>query len=307
MDNKTTQPFNDTFLAQWLEGSISDAQLKALVSSSDFMQYQNLKAGIQLYERIESPQQELFQSIQQRIQQKPKAKVLPLFGKIAFAAAAVVLLFFSINKVFNVSTTSFETSYGENKTLALLDGSEVILNAKSQLSYNTSTWNTNREVTLDGEAFFKVKKGSTFTVQTSNGRVTVLGTQFNVSTSNNCFNVVCYQGKVKVETQNQTYTITPQQSITSYNDVVTNETEVKLDTIPTWITGESSFNKVPLHHVIVALEKQFQVSFISKDIDDTIIFTGSFSNSDLKLALASVFKPLQIQYTSSGSTISLSK
>jgi Fe2+-dicitrate sensor, membrane component len=65
----------------------------------------------------------------------------------------------------------------------------VNLNSSSQLSYSKNKWDSKREVTLNGEAFFKVSKGSTFDVITLNGKVSVLGTQFNVKQRENYFEV----------------------------------------------------------------------------------------------------------------------
>jgi len=63
----------------------------------------------------------------------------------------------------------------------------VVLNSKSTISFNKTDWKNNRQLTLDGEAYFKVEKGSTFTVNTNNGSVTVLGTQFNVNSTRRFF------------------------------------------------------------------------------------------------------------------------
>ena len=49
--------------------------------------------------------------------------------------------------------------------------------------------------------------------------------------------------------------------------------------------------------MILELEKQYNIQIDTHKIDDSIIFTGSFSNKDLKLALVSVFKTMDIQYT----------
>jgi ferric-dicitrate binding protein FerR (iron transport regulator) len=56
----------------------------------------------------------------------------------------------------------------------------LILNAASKLSFNEKKWADQRALTLEGEAFFKVQKGQTFSVNTTAGVITVLGTQFNV-------------------------------------------------------------------------------------------------------------------------------
>ena len=93
----------------------------------------------------------------------------------------------------------YTSNYGEQISVTLPDGSEMILNAKSIASFDKSSWNVNREVSLKGEAFFKVKKGGKFTVVTDNGNISVLGTQFNVQSQDSFFEVTCFEGKVKVQ------------------------------------------------------------------------------------------------------------
>ena len=66
------------------------------------------------------------------------------------------------------------------------------------LKYASNKWDKKRRVRLEGEAFFKVAKGSTFTVDTKTGSVKVLGTQFNVKNRIGFFEVVCYEGLVGV-------------------------------------------------------------------------------------------------------------
>ena len=74
----------------------------------------------------------------------------------------------------------------------------MLLNSKSTITFNKHNWDTNRTLELNGEAFFDVEKGNTFTVKTSQGNVSVLGTEFNVNASVDFFRVSCYEGKVKV-------------------------------------------------------------------------------------------------------------
>lgn len=76
----------------------------------------------------------------------------------------------------------FITGGGERKKITLLDGSVVLLNAKSSLTVNEDFNESKREVNLVGEAFFDVKhnKNKPFQVHTSDFDINVLGTSFNV-------------------------------------------------------------------------------------------------------------------------------
>lgn len=301
----------DVFLAKWIANEISDAELKKLVSEDDFLVYQKIKVGIDVFEQLEAPLDDTYQKIQQKIQAqtatKPKHKIISLYSKIAFALAASVLIFFSIAKFFGNNYIINQSSFGEQKIVMLLDGSEVIMNAKSELKYDIKNWDNSREVFLKGEAFFKVKKGSKFTVITDNGSVTVMGTQFNVNSRDKFFEVICYAGKVKVVSNKKNFVLLPNQTIRNNNGFISNEKSEILDKTPSWLSGESSFKSVPLRQVILVLEHQFNIKINATNIDDTIIFTGSINNKDLNIALAAVFKTVQINYTVSGKQVTLSK
>jgi len=107
-----------------------------------------------------------------------------------FMAAASVVLIVTISVFYfwkdDRAWKEYHTAYGETKSVVLPDGSSVVLNANSKLTI-ASDWNqvdSEREIWLDGEAFFSVihkKDNKVFRVKTKEGvSVEVLGTTFNV-------------------------------------------------------------------------------------------------------------------------------
>ena len=116
---------------------------------------------------------------------------------------------FGLFFLMSTNEISHTTAFGEQKIIELPDGSLVTMNSKSTIEFNPDSWESNRILNLSGEAYFKVKKGSQFTVNTTNGNVVVLGTEFNVNSSHNFFEVICYEGKVKVEKNHKDYILTP--------------------------------------------------------------------------------------------------
>lgn len=118
------------------------------------------------------------------------------------AAAGVVISVVSFLLIWdNDKTISYETAYGETRTLLLPDSSTVILNANSKIVFNDD-WNKNaiREVRLDGEAFFEVvhtRNHKPFQVKVGDGlAVEVLGTSFNVYHRKANTKVVLNTGKI---------------------------------------------------------------------------------------------------------------
>jgi ferric-dicitrate binding protein FerR (iron transport regulator) len=287
----------DTFLAKWLEGELSDDTLKTLVSLEDYNSFVKLRKGIQTYDALESSTDTSFVKIKDHISSSNNnTKVKPLNSRVwLMSIAASVVLLFGIFFILDDGIITIETNYGEQRTISLLDGSEVILNSKSTLAYNEDDWENNRSLNLKGEGYFKVKKGSTFTVVTDNGDVKVLGTQFNVNSLSDLFEVSCFEGKVSVSTKAENYILMPTNTVRRINGFDVEQLKTK-DIDPSWIHGESSFKSVPLKYVIKNLEAQYNIEINSKDINSDIIYTGSFTHKDLDTALKTVFKSLQIRF-----------
>ena len=286
----------ESFLAKWLDGTISDVTLKELVSEQDFIDYKKIKNGLVLLDELNRPVASSFNAINDSISKKRNFKNTQASFKWGLSIAASILVVLGSYFAFSFEEITHETSYAEQKTISLPDGSEVVLNAKSAINFTKKNWPNNRIIQLKGEAFFKVKKGSTFSVQTPNGLVKVLGTQFNIKDTDTFFEVVCYEGKVSVTNNKNEHVLSTGNAIRKINGK-NSEKYDKENSLPSWLNGESSFVSVPLKYVILELEKQYNIQIDTHKINDSIIFTGSFSNKDLKLALVSVFKTMDIKYT----------
>jgi len=296
------QHIKETFLAQWLEGNLTDNELKNLVSEKDFVAYKKMQKGVTVFTELEKPLDNSFKNIQNRIINKPKVKLLNL--KWIASIAAMLLFFLGFYQFLGSDSVLNLTSYGEQKTIALLDGSEVVLNAKSALNYSKKEWKNHREVFLNGEAFFKVKKGKTFTVKTKNGDITVLGTEFTVKSTPDYFEVICYSGRVKVVSNRKEIVLLSSEFFRK----IKGEEPIKsvhAGRIPNWISGESSYKSIPLKYVISDFEKQYNVNVDASKINDKTIFTGSFTHRNLNTALKTIFKAVGVQYKKEGKTIIL--
>ncbi len=306
MKTNTENNANETFLSDWISGKITDEKLKSMVSESDFKAFQKLQFSLKAVDVTAPDMSRNFMAIQEKIANKKshkKSKILSLYTYAAIAASMV--LFFGLYHLLSFSNT-FQTDYGKTASMILSDGSAVTLNAKSKIDYPT-LFQFRRSLKLEGEAYFKVAKGSTFTVTTSQGKVQVLGTQFNVNAQPSFFEVHCFEGKVKVTTATTTHILTQGQTVQVFNQ----NTETSEDTTyqkPAWIHGESSFYNVPLQTVIAQFQNQYhcQVQFpkgLSK-----VRFTGSFTHQNSDTALQSICLPMQLHYVKTDSrTIRISE
>ena len=222
------------------------------------------------------------------IRMNPARKVL----RIAAAVAVIFLVsYFYIDSL----DQTVSTQYAERTEVVLPDASEIILNADSEISFSEKKWEQNRNVNLNGEAFFKVAKGKKFTVATESGLITVLGTQFNVENRNNFFEVTCYEGLVSVTYQNKETKLPAGSSFVVINGQI-QQPEALNSNVPSWINNESTFKSIPLSYVLDEFERQFNIKVETRNIDLDQLFTGTFSNTNANLALQSISTPSQIKF-----------
>ncbi|MBC7571464.1 MAG: FecR domain-containing protein [Spirosoma sp.] len=131
---------------------------------------------------------------------------VPFWSPFLMAAASVLLLL-ALTGWYNrdrMLYQTYQTVYGQTRTIQLSDGSTVTLNANSTLRLPRFGFgNRSREVRLMGEAFFSVRHqpdNQKFVVRTANGfDVIVHGTEFNVSTYAHRANVMLRTGQVQID------------------------------------------------------------------------------------------------------------
>lgn len=209
--------------------------------------------------------------------------------------ASIIVVAFGIYYFANVEAlTTIDTFKNEKTSVSLPDTSKVILNALSQISYAQDDWGSNRKVELKGEAFFDVAKGKTFDVVTSDGTISVLGTEFNVKQRSGYLEVTCYEGTVRVKTEEHTKILTAGDNFRVYKGEAVSDNHQRKT--PDWINDKSYFERIPLVEVILELERQYDVEVETESIDTDQLFTGGFVHSNLESALEQISTPLQLKY-----------
>lgn len=101
------------------------------------------------------------------------------------------------------AVVEYTAPYGSKTHLKLLDGSLVRLNAGTTLKYNNGFGSRNRDIELNGEAYFEVAKNKKlpFNVKVREVLVTALGTKFNVKAylEEETIETILLEGSVKVQ------------------------------------------------------------------------------------------------------------
>lgn len=312
MDNQEPEDI----VADWLAGRITDEQFKAQVSEQDYAQYKDILGEVESWRLPEWKDREAaFEHIvAQRQNSSEPTKVIPLQPRknnwmYGVAAGIAVLLGIGGWLLFggDGALTTYQTAYGEIKTFDLPDGSKVTLNANSSIAFNETNFNTERNLSLDGTAFFDVEKGSSFVVEFESGTVQVLGTSFDINESKDYFAVRCFSGKVAVNADDQRTTLTKGQGVNydsskGFTDISFTEAD------PSWMSGFTIFDNTPFELVVKTIENQYDVEIDYSQVESTgRSITTKMPHNDLDLSLAIVFKPLFISHTIDGKKVTLSE
>lgn len=180
---------------------------------------------------------------------------------------------------------------GDKATIELPDGTNVVLNSASQLSYLTNFGEKARKVQLEGEAYFKVAHDEkhTFIVQVGDLDVKVLGTSFNVSAYEDSKDVtiVLLEGKVGVYSKDTSHVMKPGDKI-EYNKTThkLTTTQVHPDDYIEWTKGNLYFEKESLENIMKTLSRIYDVEirFDSGKLPNEY-FTGTIPGGGIQNAL----------------------
>ena len=240
-----------------------------------------------------------------------------LYSWMYVAAAVIVLVVIGTigMKLFNHAKTPdyasknvvITTKTGEKATITLPDGSIVKLNAASTLSHPETFSDECRNVNLEGEAFFDVKKmnGKKFIVNTKTHIVEVLGTTFNVMSysQDQTVEIVLLTGKVKVLKTNGNsgeVMLKPNEKYTynaKLNEITVSQTNADFETA--WMINELVFRNETFKNVLNKLERFYGVNISSTRIEsiENETFNGRFENNNIQKVLEILAIHYPIKYT----------
>lgn len=189
--------------------------------------------------------------------------------------------------------------YGKKFRLQLSDGTLVHLNAGTTLRYPVKfIAGENRQVFLDGEAFFDVAKDKKhpFIVNADALNVRVLGTHFNVSNypEDAATDVVLVEGSVGMYRSNEEFdadknTILKPGFKGSFNreNTLISTKAVITDIYTSWINGGLTFRNMTFKNIITKLERRYNVTIINKNEKlANEKFNASFSDESIEKVMS---------------------
>ncbi len=226
-------------------------------------------------------------------------KVLRLWKVVAGVAAVFVLGFICLffldvlnqkpQDLSNYSAmVSFKVPLGSRSEVTLSDGTNVVLNSGSELIYPAVFAREKREISLSGEAFFKVKSDTLhpFIVKTNDFDVKVTGTQFNIcSYPDDTFSKVSLvEGRVGVllgDDENTVDIVPGEQLCLNKEERKYQVVESDVEMESSWKDGEFRFKEIAFPELIKRLERWYDVklSYSAPELEK-MLYSGNFRNQE---------------------------
>lgn len=190
-----------------------------------------------------------------------------------WAAAAVLVISAFVLLYVNLLSPGPELiaqSQDTISTVTLADGSEVTLRPHTRL-YDYGGTNQTHRYKLEGEAFFDVTHDPArrFEVETSNARVSVLGTQFDLSSWRHSSRVYLQKGRVSfsslADTAQRVVLHPGQSSLLTDQHAPSPPAPANAEEITDWMRNQLVFHNQPARTVLHELEQHFNLQIAAPD------------------------------------------
>ena len=236
------------------------------------------------------------------------ARIIPMLRWSARIAAAVIVAVscgFLINEYRYDKLAQLQTvtvPAGQRAQITLADGTKVWLNSESTLSYRSDFGRRDRDVELDGEAYFEVVRntGRPFIVYTPDDeQVEVLGTKFYVEAYSGTkkFETALIEGSVRVRAANSQFILQPSYKAVLKGGKMSVEKITDFD-IYRWREGLICFKNRHFSEILEELKKYYgvHIRFDAAKINNPVL-TVKFRLSDgIEYALRVLQKDVKFKY-----------
>jgi transmembrane sensor len=307
-------------LDRYLKGQASEKEEKLLNQFFESYQKDDSENDFHLDPNLKD---EILHHIQLRtrtLKPEPEAKPsIPLWLKIAASVSVLLVASYFLIPRKNLSTeevlqpvalVSEQTSRGVKSIIELPDGTRVHLNSQSSISYAPNFPGNVREVVLTGEAYFDVTHNpdKPFIVRTSGTATQVLGTSFNVKSTNEKIEVTLVNGRVNVTIGDQSSLLEPnQQAVISTSANTIAKKNVDVSKYIGWKDNILYLEGVKLKDAVTTLEQWYNVDInIASPAIKNCVITAKYQNESLENVLNSIEFLLNAKIESNQQKISIS-
>lgn len=207
-------------------------------------------------------------------------------------------------------TKIFSTDAGQRATVRLNDGSKVRLNVESQLTLEPGFGESNRTVSLDGEAFFEVAddRSNPFVVRMGGARTEVIGTAFNIESysEGRDHQVAVTEGSVMVHPDRSGRADTLQLRADNLGILADGHVQVLRESAEiqkeiAWKEGQLVFNDAPFEQVVRDLGRWYDAEVRAEvDVDQVEHLNATFKEESLREVAQAISVALDLRYREEG-------
>jgi transmembrane sensor len=308
-----TEPQFRGLLERYLSGQASPEERKLL--DQFFDSYRDQNPG--LPGMSDPVKDEILRNIRQRtdlgieiVPTRRSRTWLAIAASVALLVVAGYLLFLTDTSTDKGQTTAViktltrTTARGQKTTVELPDGTTVMLNANSKLSYPETFGDSIREVTLEGEGYFDVTHDVShpFIVRSGNTSTRVLGTSFNVYAVASAVTVTLVEGKVNLSTGEANQTLLPnEQAVVSAGSASITKQNVDVAKYIGWKNNTLIFDHITVSEAFALMENWYNVDIETGDpVLGKCLVTANYKNESLENVLTSFRFMLNIDFKVDG-------
>ena len=234
-----------------------------------------------------------------------QTRVITIKRIIQIAAAVIVFSFIALSGYYQSRIVTQKNNLAEMLTVDLPDGSQVELNSQTKITYRKHFGLSHRNISLEGEAFFNVKKDSAlpFIITANGAQIEVLGTSFNVKArkADNTVKVYVVEGTVTLydKKQKKVKTLLTAGESGNYDK---KQGHVKKDKVVSindiaWKTRIIDLEDTPMYVVKEILESTYHREItLSENIKNCPV-TASFKNDNIGTVLKVLEATLDLKIT----------
>ncbi|WP_165806489.1 FecR family protein [Chitinophaga parva] len=306
-------------LQQLRQGMAQQAKLQALLGKA-------ISPGAAVSGETVTPAADAFREAATTLRKPAGSRYLWMAG--AAAAATLVLLIttftFRTQHAHAIANTTFSAGSLPRKTVLLPDGSVITLRTQSKVTLDTGFNQSNRCLTLEGEAFFDVQHAAArpFVVHTPHADITVLGTRFNVSAyPGKATETALYRGQVSVQAQGAApVVLSAHEKLVVGNGAPTAPQKNMPRTVPlqmqyhggnaenAWVHNRLEIENESLKDIAARLEKWYGIPIVFEDNEvQQYRYSGTFESESIVEALQALQLSYHFNFTTNQDQIVIKK
>lgn len=299
-------------LESWkLEG---EDNLKALQEMTDIW---GASEGLKDYQEFDSARswKKLNSAIvTEELQQPVKKESFSIVRRLMPLAASLLLLIAAGVGVRSYlasesEITTFAANNDTQKEVFLADNTEILLDRNSSVEI-LSDFSEERVVSLSGRAYYNVESDvdRPFTIKTKHGNVTVVGTEFTLTTTEEKTELFLYEGRVNYNHKGKIINLKPSEAIVIEQDMPL-KYRFNQQNAKSWISNKLVFNDVSVIEVFKTLQRHYGVKIQTMDkfVDESCTVSSIYEGVSLSEILKELSVFLSFEYTESSDGIVIKK